>query len=446
MKVLSWNIRGLNNPLKQKEIRRLVRSLNISVVCLDETRVQECNALSILGSMFPGWKFFNNYSMHRLGKVWLCQDPGISSVSLVDAHSQVLTCMVHLNVHSSSWLTSTVYGANQGIERRSLWRRLEFLKRGLNSFPWLLVGDFNAIRSHKENWGGGGLSCYDIEFDDLAYCGCLHTWSNKQSGLAFISKKLDRVLANIEWIQKFGNTSVDFLEAGISDHSPALIEVEKYVSFGPKPFKFFNFWADHKLFLQWVEDGWKHSVEGYSMLKLFSKLKAVKKILKVKNLEIFGGLRQKVNKAKNEPDLAQSAFIASHGDEDCLKNEKECLHAYISLTLAEENFLKQKARNNWLNLGDGNTYFFHKSIKLRNAANLVKVLKDDEGNRVEDWEQIKAMAVGYYQKLLGSTNHDFSSEKADRITKFITRKFSSACVGGMAADVTKEEIQKRCFL
>jgi hypothetical protein len=187
------------------------------------------------------------------------------------------------------------------------------LKRGLNSFPWLLVGDFNAIRSHKENWGGGGLSCYDIEFDDcinkiefddLAYCGCLHTWSNKQSGPAFISKKIDRVLANIEWIQKFGNTSVDFLEAGISDHSPALIEVEKYVSFGPKPFKFFNFWADHKLFLQWVEDGWKHSVEGYSMFKLYSKLKAVKKILKVKNLEIFGGLRQKVNKTKNELDPA----------------------------------------------------------------------------------------------------------------------------------------------
>ncbi|XP_062167084.1 uncharacterized protein LOC133873388 [Alnus glutinosa] len=140
------------------------------------------------------------------------------------------------------------------------------------------------------------------------------------------------------------------------------------------------------------------------MFKLYSKLKAVKKILKVKNLEIFGGLRKKVNKAKNELDLAQSAFIASH----------------------EENFLKQKARNNWLNLGNGNTPFFHKSVKLRNSANLVKVLKDDEGNRVEDWEQIKAMAV-------------------DRITKLITRKFSSACVGGMAADVTKEEIRKVVF-
>jgi hypothetical protein len=59
---------------------------------------------------------------------------------------------------------------------------------------------------------------------------------------------------------------------------------------------------------------------------------------------------------------------------------------------------------------------------------------------VEDWEQIKSMVVGYYQKLLGSTNHDFSSEKADRITKLITRKFSSACVGDMAADVTREDI------
>jgi hypothetical protein len=80
-----------------------------------------------------------------------------------------------------------------------------------------------------------------------------------------------------------------------------------------------------------------------------------------------------------------------------------------------------------------------------NSTNLVKVLKDDEGNRVEDWEQIKSMVVGYYQKLLGSTNHDFSSEKADRITKLITRKFSSACVGDMAADVTREDIWKVVF-
>jgi hypothetical protein len=70
-----------------------------------------------------------------------------------------------------------------------------------------------------------------------------------------VSKKLDRVMSNMEWLQRYGNTSVDFLEAGISDHSPALVCIEKVKSFGPTPFKFFNFWADHRLFLGWVEEG-----------------------------------------------------------------------------------------------------------------------------------------------------------------------------------------------
>jgi hypothetical protein len=51
-----------------------------------------------------------------------------------------------------------------------------------------------------------------------------------------------------------------------------------------------------------------------------------------------------------------------------------------SLSAAEENFLKQKSRNMWLNLGDGNNSFFHKSVKARNSFNLIKILKDEEGN------------------------------------------------------------------
>jgi hypothetical protein len=45
----------------------------------------------------------------------------------------------------------------------------------------------------------------------------------------------------MEWLQRFGSTSVEFLEAGVSDHSPALVSIKKAMSFGPKPFKFYNF-------------------------------------------------------------------------------------------------------------------------------------------------------------------------------------------------------------
>jgi predicted PolB exonuclease-like 3'-5' exonuclease len=56
------------------------------------------------------------------------------------------------------------------------------------------------------------LSCIqNLGVDDLSYSGCFHTWTNNQSGSDFVSKKLDRVLSNCEWLNQFGNTSVEFL-------------------------------------------------------------------------------------------------------------------------------------------------------------------------------------------------------------------------------------------
>jgi hypothetical protein len=95
------------------------------------------------------------------------------------------------------------------------------------------------------------------------------------------------------------------------------------------------------------------------MFRLYSKFKSVKNILKAKNLEVFGGLGQKVIKARQDLAQAQAAFLLSHGNANCQRRERECVHTLVSLSAAEENFMKQKSRNNWLNLGDGNTAFFH---------------------------------------------------------------------------------------
>jgi hypothetical protein len=104
-------------------------------------------------------------------------------------------------------------------------------------------------------------------------------------------------MANMEWFQKYGNTSVEFIDGVVSDHSPAVIVIDHFISFGPKPIKFFNFWADHSLFLDWVKEGWSYYVEGYPMYQLYVMLKAVKRVLKIKNKEVFGELGQKVLQA-----------------------------------------------------------------------------------------------------------------------------------------------------
>jgi hypothetical protein len=61
------------------------------------------------------------------------------------------------------------------------------------------------------------------------------------------------------------------------------------------------------------------------------------------NLDCFGNLQSRVMEARDNLHLAQKKVIESRGSVDCMLKERECLHAYVSITKAEEAFLKQKA-------------------------------------------------------------------------------------------------------
>ena len=54
VKFATWNIRGLNDPLKQKEVRSFVISNDLDFVCILETRVRVSNKDRIFNSLLPG--------------------------------------------------------------------------------------------------------------------------------------------------------------------------------------------------------------------------------------------------------------------------------------------------------------------------------------------------------------------------------------------------------
>ena len=43
IKILSWNVRGVNDPDKRKVIKNFLRTHRVDLVCLQETKVQEMN-------------------------------------------------------------------------------------------------------------------------------------------------------------------------------------------------------------------------------------------------------------------------------------------------------------------------------------------------------------------------------------------------------------------
>ena len=84
IKILSWNVRGVNDPDKRKVIKNFLRSHRADLVCLQETKVQEMN-IDMVRSLGVGrclnWKALN--AEGSAGGILLLWDK--SRINLVDS-------------------------------------------------------------------------------------------------------------------------------------------------------------------------------------------------------------------------------------------------------------------------------------------------------------------------------------------------------------------------
>lgn len=132
-----------------------------------ETRVEEDNVGSIIKRIVPVWKYLCNYSIHGLGRIWVCWKEEFVSVQLIQSSSQVISCKVKFDQGKRDCFMSFVYAFTKGVERRSLWVELEMSRESIGDQPWMLARDF--IKSPKEKLDMVGLNTYEQEF-----CSCLY--------------------------------------------------------------------------------------------------------------------------------------------------------------------------------------------------------------------------------------------------------------------------------
>jgi len=137
--------------------------------------------------------------------------------------------MVGLNV---SFNASFFYWDNCPSKQEALWVEIINCSIAWETIPWILLGDFNAIRSLDGKCGGSTL--WSGWQNDM---GSRFTWTNRQSNNTIL-KKLDQVLVNVKWNSKFTGSKNCLLPFSISYHSPMLV---KMVSLPKRkiPFKFF---------------------------------------------------------------------------------------------------------------------------------------------------------------------------------------------------------------
>lgn len=162
-----------------------------------------------------------------------------------------------------------------------------------------------------------------------------------------------------------------------------------------QPFKFFNMWGDHPLFLDVVGAVWQEEIFGTPMFQLFSKLKLLKKELKKLNKVHYSNISNRVLDAKFALDEVQSS-LQRGVSEELMRNESSLAEEYIRLRRDEESFYRQKSRANWLNLGDQNTRFFFHAVKKFQSKSSIRSVSMEDSSRLKDPDLIKGALGDFY--------------------------------------------------
>ncbi|GKD64118.1 hypothetical protein Tco_1306226 [Tanacetum coccineum] len=240
--------------------------------------------------------------------------------------------------------------------------------------PWVLMGDYNVAFNLEYSHSGSSWFNYamiefkdcvsPIEVMDINCSGIYLTWNQKPRGEGGLLK-LDRIIGNLEFVDSF-----------------------------PATYDFFNL-----IGYQTIPQ--RKQVAGHSMYHIVSQLKSLKKSLR-KLLHDQGNLHDRVNKLRHELDEVQKALGLNQTDLVLREDEAVYVHTFNKAKLNEERFLKQKAKVEWLQVGDSNSAYIHKSVKSRNQRCRIKVIKDKQ-NVIFSGLAILSAFVSHYGMFLGST-------------------------------------------
>ncbi|KAH1096965.1 hypothetical protein J1N35_013886 [Gossypium stocksii] len=334
-------------------------------------------------------------------------DAGVTLRTFSKRHIDVI---VDDNETGVKWRYTGFYGSPYAQKRNEAWRLLRSLAI-MEDIPWLVSGDFNEIMYGFEKKRGqprdkGRIELFrstlkDCQLSDIGYSGSWFTWERGNLPETNIQEWLDRGVASTSWISMFPDVKVQHLVHSFFDHCPLLINTK----LGECRLKILQKLEILKSgLIQW---------EGKSRMNR----KRRKQILK--NGLIQWERKSRMNRKRRKQTLTDklaSLFVNDRDEE----NMAELIDTKIQLNFEidkDERYWEQRARLNWLKLGDKNTTFFHNSATQRRKRNLIRKLKNDEGRETEAIHEMEVIARSYFQNLFtaeGAENYDYVMSGIDR--------------------------------
>jgi exonuclease III len=213
MKVISWNIRGLNGKSKHRLLQNKLQSKSPDIMLLRKPNVLEkCLGKFSLkfGKQDVLWLLILQVQQGGLALLW--NPDKILVWNFFYTKHNISTEFQPLG-EETTWFITNVYGPQQLGEKLQFLQQLQHIVELTHPHFWLMGGDFNLITSLEEK--KGGLRRLDLkhlafkefiqdhQLIDLETNNGIYTWNNCRGGSQQVACKLDRFFIS-ESLMLFG--------------------------------------------------------------------------------------------------------------------------------------------------------------------------------------------------------------------------------------------------
>ena len=121
IRLLSWNVRGVNDSSKRKVIKAMIRSQKVDLFCVQETKIQSMieGLVRSLGSgRFLDWGALD--AQGAVGGILICWDKRTLEVLEIGMGQFSISCRLRNVEDGKAWIFTGVYGPFSKEDRETL--------------------------------------------------------------------------------------------------------------------------------------------------------------------------------------------------------------------------------------------------------------------------------------------------------------------------------------